>query len=616
MTMRLVTLTLRLFNSLGYCFTTDTNTFFFSNNPKYSTPEIAEAWNKLTQEEQDNREAWYVLTRGPYKLDKLGPLDNTWDEFPAYALSNPLMMRQLSEVASPLPSRSGKKVSLAGRLIEAVLKFAGLKQSSEFPQSVIDDIVDIETRYTQGLSKRTFNQHVDQSIRESVVKDMARGLSDKDKALLAARKKARGGLSQVDFWANRRNIGQAIHADHKYYAGVKKGVPKDRWNITGAFDGLSAMNQEQLEKVSEELQAKIELMREEGYTETNNQLMYYIARQIGAVQAQDKLRIQEHKTRALEWQAIEKAEPETPLQKRAYYKKKYKDAIKKDLPYSKVVKIRDKLIELMGDRFYSWSKETPPHPIGAEARKEIIEQTPINQEFKPTQTFTSEQIATALDEAGLPTSTKYREVDIDPKTYLALTTGSNKRLGTIMETSAKTFDQKEMDTSSAPLLVVDKDGTVIAHDGRHRAATHVYSNKPTMPILLLGNTNPTKVFAQKFGSKQRSTEFVPQDKVPVPKAIKEKKPDTYIDPKTGVKVTVLPPHTAADAAKNQKGVVDEEARAVPEKKDVATKYKKTIGVLRDTFIAQGIPVSPDLESEIANVIISAHTYNIISKRTS
>ena len=76
------------------------------------------------------------------------------------------------------------------------------------------------------------------------------------------------------------------------------------------------------------------------------------------------------------------------------------------------------------------------------------------------------------------------------------------------------MSEAELEASNAPLLVVDQDGWVQAHDGRHRAVRYGQKGMD-MPVLLIGSTpdvDVTKVKtlqSQKFGDKTRGANVVP-----------------------------------------------------------------------------------------------------------
>jgi hypothetical protein len=98
--------------------------------------------------------------------------------------------------------------------------------------------------------------------------------------------------------------------------------------------------------------------------------------------------------------------------------------------------------------------------------------------------------------------------------FLRLTTYSDTRVENIVKGTTGRFLPIEIEQSGAVLLVVDQDGQVISHDGRHRAVRFAQRGKE-VPVLLIGATpdvNPKNIKtlqSQKFGEKTRGAVVVP-----------------------------------------------------------------------------------------------------------
>jgi hypothetical protein len=88
---------------------------------------------------------------------------------------------------------------------------------------------------------------------------------------------------------------------------------------------------------------------------------------------------------------------------------------------------------------------------------------------KGTKSFSGKEVKGALTEADVKKPKVIKEVEMKGDDFLNLTTGSDVRKDAIKKT-VKEKGTEKLTKDSAPILVVDKDGKVIAHDGRHRAA--------------------------------------------------------------------------------------------------------------------------------------------------
>lgn len=129
--------------------------------------------------------------------------------------------------------------------------------------------------------------------------------------------------------------------------------------------------------------------------------------------------------------------------------------------------------------------------------------------------LTEEQRTRAIKEAKTEAEATgpAREMTISPTDFINLTTGTDKTADRVRsKTTSKNiedFDPTEWDKTAAPYLVIDENGKVIGHEGRHRAAMYERMGIKKYPILVIGahkKVNPdsmTKLQSQKFGSKDR-----------------------------------------------------------------------------------------------------------------
>ena len=143
------------------------------------------------------------------------------------------------------------------------------------------------------------------------------------------------------------------------------------------------------------------------------------------------------------------------------------------------------------------SKQVKKIKIGKDKGKPLIEKT---------KSFTKKKIQGALDEADVKNPKVIKEVELSGEKFLDLTTGSDKRKDAIIEKVKKGQPEGQpLTTDKAPILVVDKDGKVIAHDGRHRAAKAIEDGKPLKAIIVSEEDllADAVLQSQKFGTMDR-----------------------------------------------------------------------------------------------------------------
>jgi len=572
-------------------------------------PEVVEYFNTLPNYEKTRRAELHNL----FAALKGAPEDSKmWDELMAMALSSP----HVAEMLSQIPSRKAdgtkhESKTVLGRVMEVLAEM--LENVLGVSRSVMDDVLDVHKKYVGEIAKDKLSfPNVPTTVTDTLAVEeqqqasKKRHLSKADIDLLARRKEERGGVAPVDKWADDREPNQEASARAKRnlerMALAEKGAKRGRWNTRNAVEGLVHRTPAALQKELDKADAEIDRLTQLGH-KTSDQLVYWQVRKNTIETIQETRAIRQKRKQAKAERAMKKQAGTTKAQQLAFFKREYKRLRKMNAPYEAVEFHKTQIVNLIGEDFYKWSGEVPL--ISETARAKLAAQlgfttekaetkaapaTAPKAELKPTQTFSAAQIESAMDEAGVDRDTKYREVDISPALYLQLTTGSDRRLKTILETSPDTINQRELDTSGAPLLVIGKDGTVTAHDGRHRAATHVKDGETSMPILLLGNVYAKEVTAQKFGTMQRDAVFTPE-----------------------VKVQRIPTPTEVEADQAQKGVGDEEAWAVAESPEEAKRLFDAMNAEIDKALANNVPISTEMVDErYSKVLLQAKTFNAIT----
>ncbi len=132
------------------------------------------------------------------------------------------------------------------------------------------------------------------------------------------------------------------------------------------------------------------------------------------------------------------------------------------------------------------------------AKKELKKPT-----AKKTKSFSEKKVAGALEEADVKKPKVVKETEMSGDDFLNLTTGSDVRKDAIKK-KVKKGEMEGETTKSAPILVVDKDGKVIAHDGRHRAAKAAEEGKPIKTLVVSEEDYLGQALqSQKFGTKDR-----------------------------------------------------------------------------------------------------------------
>jgi hypothetical protein len=406
-------------------------------------------------------------------------------------------------------------------------------------------------------------------------------LTETEMALLDARKKARGGKSLRETWADVRKEHQAKAKAMRRkvepaVTGKKRGITK--WELLRPTDNLANMTEAKLEMEHIRVMQEVTNAVKEGRSDTRSS--YYMQRLVAINTLFEKAKrtqmVAQRKTEA----EAEKAAGGTEKAKIRTFKKEYKRAVRLDLPNSVVQFNKGRLIDLIGpEAFYKWSGEEAP-VVSQRKQKEAAAKK------QEVQIFTDKQIADAKDEAGVPPSTPHKVVKIDPAKYLDLTTGTDKRKEAIVAKSPDKFDQAELDKSGAPLLVIGENGAVTGHDGRHRAATMMKSGKGEMDIILLGNVGAPEVYAQKFGQHQRATIFTP------------------------VKITKIKEYTEKDA--EREGTKLKGAQSKQEARDL---YDKVMNHLESEYLETGRSINKDYVSGITTAVKQAHLLGAIDDAT-
>lgn len=214
-----------------------------------------------------------------------------------------------------------------------------------------------------------------------------RRLSEADKALLAARKAARGGKTLSEVWAEKRSASDREIKQVKYVQKEKKGIPGDRWALERATDGLVSMKDTTIER---ELMRTLDAIREmlqKGTSERSPRLMYYKRRRDAIELIQEKRLMDKVKAQKLKQNTLRQKAGKTANANLRFYKAEYKRAIRLDAPVSQVNFVKGQLLDLMGDNFWEWSGEAMP-VIKAKAQqpevKKVIEEKPITPAAKPT----------------------------------------------------------------------------------------------------------------------------------------------------------------------------------------------------------------------------------------
>jgi len=138
----------------------------------------------------------------------------------------------------------------------------------------------------------------------------------------------------------------------------------------------------------------------------------------------------------------------------------------------------------------------------------VFDEAAIEIEVMEMAEITPKQIELALSEADMPKDSELAKVKMEPEDYLNLTTGTDKVKDRIVETASDELDVAKLAKKNAILLVVDKSGKVIGHDGRHRSASYWYNGTEFVNVLLIAKPGVDigkikSVKSQKFGENDR-----------------------------------------------------------------------------------------------------------------
>jgi hypothetical protein len=138
---------------------------------------------------------------------------------------------------------------------------------------------------------------------------------------------------------------------------------------------------------------------------------------------------------------------------------------------------------------------------------------------KGTKSFSGKEVKGALKEAEVKKPKTIKETEMSGDDFLNLTTGSDVRKNAIKE-KVKEGKMEGETKGQAPILVVDKDGKVIAHDGRHRAAAAAEKGEKLKTLVVSEDDFAGGALSsQKFGTKDRKF------RVELPEAPKGPAPD-------------------------------------------------------------------------------------------
>ena len=135
-------------------------------------------------------------------------------------------------------------------------------------------------------------------------------------------------------------------------------------------------------------------------------------------------------------------------------------------------------------------------------------------------------------------------VTMTPEEFINLTTATDETANRVRsETTSKAIKEFDLATwkdAPAPYLVIDKDGNVVGHEGRHRAAMYERAGMNEFPVVIIGEDSDVDVKnmdalgSQQFGSKNRMFEMelnIPKKAKPKAKAKAKAKPKATPKPK-------------------------------------------------------------------------------------
>jgi hypothetical protein len=211
-------------------------------------------------------------------------------------------------------------------------------------------------------------------------------MSAEDRAIIDARKKARGGKTLREQWAGVRKENQKRQraARRKLEPVIEKKKRRPtRWELLRPTDNLVNLSEAKLELEHDRVVSEIDKMQRE--KRDDSRMVYYTHRLKAINLLFEKAKREELRAqRKYEDEQARKA-GHTEKSNLRYYKAEYKRLIRRNAPVNHVNHVRGELVNLMGPgEFYKWSGEEAPviKQRKAKEAKKVIAEKPASEQVK------------------------------------------------------------------------------------------------------------------------------------------------------------------------------------------------------------------------------------------